>query len=282
MAGQTLSATIQLANSLPAGATVGPVLTPLIHWVHVDASLNATIDGSGIFSFIGTTTIPLIGRGGKVAENLGDALTSFGLVDAIANAAGSTIGPLIKPVVAMGNLPVPLLDPEVPLITNTQNLTLNLGTVGFTLPGGRCAGVTCTAQDECHDVGTCDRRPASARTRSRCRPRSRRSVRGRDWAAPTRPIIVITSSASRVRSRRRSARDPAGNVQGAAHEVRRALDLREEARQRHLLHHGREEGQHEVRGEVECERVPASQGWAGVCRELPELLRCLHDDWLRE
>jgi hypothetical protein len=154
LAGQTLPATIQLANPLPAGATIGLALTPLIHWVHVDTTLDATLEGAGIFSFIGTTTIPLIGRNGKVADNLGDALVSFGLVDAIASAAGTTIGPLIKPVVAMGSLPVPLLDPQLPHITNAQSLTL--GTVGFTLLAGKCAGVTCTAQDACHDAGTCD------------------------------------------------------------------------------------------------------------------------------
>lgn len=109
-AGETFMATIEL----PSGpGTVDAVLEPVLHWLETSANLDLNLDLRGVLDDIfGDRTINIF------SGSLGSVYQQVGLDVQIGDAVASMVGfdPGFATLVGTGDIPVPLLEPEIDAI----------------------------------------------------------------------------------------------------------------------------------------------------------------------
>ncbi len=123
-------ATIQLDDPV---TDVGVSLSPVLHWVATSADFNLEIDLGNVLNDIGISDPS---PKSLFSGSLGSLYTDAGLDCQIASQidgdpCGGLIGGQVAGRIAAGNLPVPLLDPEIAAVTASS--TLSLGSVDFTI-----------------------------------------------------------------------------------------------------------------------------------------------------
>lgn len=125
------AATINVANPPAAGDDIDVTLSPVMHWLATSAEMHLVIDVGSVFNFLGIsdTTESLF------SGSLGSVYTDAGLDCLIGSAidggpCGGLVGSQVAASVAAGNLPIPLLDPE---LADISAGTFAMGTVPFTI-----------------------------------------------------------------------------------------------------------------------------------------------------
>jgi len=125
------AASIDIADTLSPGDAIGVTLSPVMHWLATSAEMHLVIDVAGFLNDLGfgDSTESLF------AGSLGSVYTSAGLDCLIGSAidggaCGGLIGSQVASRIAAGNLPIPLLDPE---IADVSGGTFNLGSVAFSI-----------------------------------------------------------------------------------------------------------------------------------------------------
>ena len=125
------AATINVANPPAAGDDIDVTLSPVMHWLATSAEMHLVIDVGSVFNFLGIsdTTESLF------SGSLGSVYTDAGLDCRIGSAidggvCGGLVGGQVAARVAAGNLPIPLLDPE---LANISSGTFAMGSIPFTI-----------------------------------------------------------------------------------------------------------------------------------------------------
>jgi hypothetical protein len=125
------AASIDIASSLSPGDDIDVTLSPVMHWLATSAEMHLVIDVASFLNTLGfdDSTESLF------SGSLGSIYTSAGLDCLIGSAidggaCGGLIGSQVASQVAAGNLPIPLLDPE---IADVSGGTFNLGSVAFSI-----------------------------------------------------------------------------------------------------------------------------------------------------
>ena len=125
------AASIDIADTLSPGDAIGVTLSPVMHWLATSAEMHLVIDVAGFLNDLGfgDSTESLF------SGSLGSVYTSAGLDCLIGSAidggaCGGLIGSQVASRIAAGNLPIPLLDPE---IADMSGGTFNLGSVAFSI-----------------------------------------------------------------------------------------------------------------------------------------------------
>ena len=125
------SASIDIASTLSPGDDIDVTLSPVMHWLATSAEIHLVIDVASFLNTLGfdDSTESLF------SGSLGSVYTSAGLDCLIGSAidgeaCGGLIGSQVAAQVAAGNLPIPLLDPE---IADVSGGTFNLGSVVFSI-----------------------------------------------------------------------------------------------------------------------------------------------------
>ncbi len=126
-AGETLDVTVQLPDEPD---TVNALLTPVLHWLNTSADIDLNLDMKGFLDpIVGDRTINIF------SGSLGPLYQQIGLDDTIGDAVAATnilgLDPGVGTLVGMGNLPVPLLEPEIGAINATY--TPPLGNLTFAI-----------------------------------------------------------------------------------------------------------------------------------------------------
>jgi hypothetical protein len=124
-------ASIDVASTLSPGDDIDVTLSPVMHWLATSAEMHLVIDVASFLNTLGfdDSTESLF------SGSLGSVYTSAGLDCLIGSAidggaCGGLIGSQVASRIAAGNLPIPLLDPE---IADVSGGTFNLGSVAFTI-----------------------------------------------------------------------------------------------------------------------------------------------------
>jgi hypothetical protein len=125
------SASIDIASTLSPGDNIDVSLSPVMHWLATSAEMHLVIDVASFLNTLGfdDSTASLF------SGSLGSVYTSAGLDCLIGSAidggpCGGLIGSQVASQVAAGNLPIPLLEPE---IADVSGGTFNLGSVAFSI-----------------------------------------------------------------------------------------------------------------------------------------------------
>jgi hypothetical protein len=126
-AGETVEVTLQLPE---VPDTIDVLLDPLLHWVETSANLDLNLDFLGLLDpLLGDKTINLF------SDSLGPLYQQIGLNTTIGDAVAASnplgIDPGVGSLVGLGNIPVPLLEPEIGIINATY--TSPLGSLAFTI-----------------------------------------------------------------------------------------------------------------------------------------------------
>jgi hypothetical protein len=106
------NANLSLANPLPGADHIGLDLSPVVHWLATSGDLKLVINLASGFHDVGISDpAPITFFSG----NLGPIYTDIGLDTQVSNAVEAAVGfdPGFGPVIAAGNIPVPLTDPEL-------------------------------------------------------------------------------------------------------------------------------------------------------------------------
>jgi hypothetical protein len=126
-AGETVEVTLQLPE---VPDTIDLLLDPLLHWVETSANLDLNLDFLGLLDpMFGDKTINLF------SDSLGPLYQQIGLNTTIGDAVAASnplgIDPGVGSLVGQGNIPVPLLEPEIGIINATY--TSPLGSLAFAI-----------------------------------------------------------------------------------------------------------------------------------------------------
>jgi hypothetical protein len=124
-------ATIAVADPPAPGDDIDVTLTPVMHWLATSADLHLVIDVGSFLNGLGIDDA----TESLFSGSLGSVFTDAGLDCLIGSAidggpCGGLIGSQVAGRVAAGNLPIPLLDPE---IADVSGGAVNLGSVPFSI-----------------------------------------------------------------------------------------------------------------------------------------------------
>jgi hypothetical protein len=127
--GQTKDAGIALNNPLPASSDVQVNFKPVLHWLATSANLRLVINLASGFHDVG------IGDPSPIdlfSGSLGQVFTQVGLDTEVHNAVVAAVGfdPGFGAAIAAGNVPIPLLDPQLQSLTTGD--TPVMGGASFT------------------------------------------------------------------------------------------------------------------------------------------------------
>jgi hypothetical protein len=127
----SVPASIDIANPPAAGDNIDVSLSPVMHWVATSAEMHLVIDVAGFLNDLGIDD----DTESLFSGSLGSLYTSGGLDCLIASQidgdpCGGLIGSQVAARIAAGNLPIPLLDPE---IADISGGTFNVGSVDFAI-----------------------------------------------------------------------------------------------------------------------------------------------------
>jgi hypothetical protein len=119
----TQPATVQLDD--PLSGEVDLTASPLVHWLAPSLNLNLVIDFVDSINFFGFGDR----NESLISGDLGAELQAAGLDTLVGDAIGGVAGAAVADRVANGFIPIPLLDPEIDMISLTETPTL--GSVVF-------------------------------------------------------------------------------------------------------------------------------------------------------
>ena len=119
----TQPATVQLDD--PLSGEVDLTASPLVHWIAPSLNLNLVIDFVDSINFFGFGDR----NESLISGDLGAELQAAGLDTLVGDAIGGVAGAAVADRVANGFIPIPLLDPEIDVISLTETPTL--GSVVF-------------------------------------------------------------------------------------------------------------------------------------------------------
>jgi Bacterial TSP3 repeat len=124
-------ASIDIANPPASGQNIDVSLSPVMHWVATSAEMHLVIDVASFLNDLGIDD----DTESLFSGSLGSLYASGGLDCLIASQidggpCGGLIGSQVASRIAAGNLPIPLLDPE---IADISGGTFNVGSVDFAI-----------------------------------------------------------------------------------------------------------------------------------------------------